>query len=138
MDKNRLLKFKRNFGELVGNCQAFNDMIFMLSNLEDKRILDIIITKFWFIEHQRCRYYNNLPENIKSYYKPYFIENMRTIMNTAINHCSHIDITTKMKDENGEYIWACDSKIAYQFNKSRCRSFILNVLSTYFKRNCKA
>ena len=42
-----------------------------------------------------------------------------------------------MINEEGKPVWADESETTYQFNKSRCHGFILNVLSTYFKIRCK-
>lgn len=43
----------------------------------------------------------------------------------------------RLKDENGNWLFANDCEIACQFNKSNCDDFIRCVLSTYFKINCK-
>lgn len=132
-----LLNFREHFGKLVNNSKSFNDMIVMLSELEDKRILFYIIEKFWFIEQQRCHYWKPLPKKLKSYYRPYFRSNMVAIMTNAISYCRHMDCTTRLKDENGNWLFANDCEIACQFNKSNCDDFIRCVLSTYFKINCK-
>lgn len=128
-NEERLTNFKEHFGKLVNNCKAFDDMLNELLQLEDKRLTYIIINKFWFIEQQRCHYWNNLPKNVKSYYRPYFMKNMRNVMITTLSKCSH--------NEEGKPVWADESETTYQFNKSRCHGFILNVLSTYFKIRCK-
>lgn len=136
-NEERVLKFKEHFGKLVDNCPAFYDMIDILSKFEDKRLLHIIISKFWFIEHQRCQYWKVLPKNVKSYYRPYFRQNMMNVMMTALNRCGQIDITANMTNENGKRVWADENEYAFQFNRSNCYTFVMNVLSTYFKKNCK-
>lgn len=136
-NEERLANFKEHFGKLVNNCKAFDDMLNELLQLEDKRLVYIIINKFWFIERQRCHYWNNLPKNVKSYYRPYFMKNMRNVMLTTLSKCGSIDITAHMINEEGRPVWADESETTYQFNKSRCYGFVLNVLSTYFKIRCK-